>query len=338
MSNHKPLVSGIIIFLNAKKYLAEAIESVLAQTYDNWELFLVDDGSTDGSTAIAQDYARQHSHKVFYLEHENHQNRGKNASRNLGVAQAQGKYIALLDGDDVWLPDKLAEQVAILEQMPEAGMLYGRTQLWVSWTGDVEKLEQDSFSDLGVAPDTLVQPPRLLMLLLEGITQTPTTCNAILRKSVFDEIGGFDEDYHDIFEDQIFFAKVELAYPVFVADNVWAKYRQHPESSFAQYSEARIKDRIIRYSTRLKFLKWLERYLQEQNIKQDAVWTDLQARLKSPRRILRLLQIPILGNLVNLWLDNLGLLPQIILIIGRRTLPASVRDWLWVKFGKRLYT
>ena len=86
----KPLVSGIIIFRNTQKFIEEAIQSVFAQTYDNWELLLVDDGSTDGSREIAQRYAIQYPEKVRYLEHENHQNLGVSAARNLGVTSAKG--------------------------------------------------------------------------------------------------------------------------------------------------------------------------------------------------------------------------------------------------------
>src|SRR5918999_1055965 len=110
----KPLVSVIMIFLNAEKFIEEAIESVFAQTYDSWELLLVDDGSTDDSTDIALRYAQQNPERVRYLEHDSHLNRGMSASRNLGITHAIGEYIAFLDADDVWLPHKLEQQVAIL--------------------------------------------------------------------------------------------------------------------------------------------------------------------------------------------------------------------------------
>src|SRR5271154_2347778 len=105
-----PLVSTIIIFLNAEKFLAEAVESVLAQTYPTWELWLVDDGSTDDSSRIARDYATRHAARIHYLEHPGHENRGKSASRNLGLRHSRGSYVALLDADDVWLPGKLTNQ------------------------------------------------------------------------------------------------------------------------------------------------------------------------------------------------------------------------------------
>src|SRR5438874_6806278 len=115
VGNSRPLVSVIIIFLNGGDYLEEAIASVLAQTYENWELWLVDDGSTDSGTALAKTYHGRYPGKVNYLEHVGHQNRGMSASRNLGIAHARGELLAFLDADDVWRPDKLAHQVALMQ-------------------------------------------------------------------------------------------------------------------------------------------------------------------------------------------------------------------------------
>src|SRR5215218_10922420 len=96
----KPLVSAIIIFLNEERFIEEAIQSVFAQSYENWELLLVDDGSSDASTRIALRYAEEHPGRVRYLEHPGHQNRGMSASRNLGISHTKGEYIACLDADD----------------------------------------------------------------------------------------------------------------------------------------------------------------------------------------------------------------------------------------------
>src|SRR5262245_62825418 len=89
MSSSTPLVSVITNFLNGEQFLAEAIESVFGQTYGNWELLLVDDGSSDGSTAIAQHYAEQHPDCVRYLEHERHANRGMSARSEEHTSELQ---------------------------------------------------------------------------------------------------------------------------------------------------------------------------------------------------------------------------------------------------------
>src|SRR2546426_7313542 len=149
----KPLVSVIVIFLNEEKFLQEAIESVLDQTYDHWELLLVDDGSTDASTDIAQQYVAQEAGRVRYLEHEGHQNRGPSASRNVGIRKAKGEFVAFLDADDAWLPLKLERQIAIMSSHPEAAMVYGAIQLWHSWTGKPEDLQRDSLQKIGTEPN-----------------------------------------------------------------------------------------------------------------------------------------------------------------------------------------
>lgn len=334
--NDKPVVSCIIIFLDAGRYLTESIESVLAQTYDHWELFLVDDGSTDESSSIALGYAASHPAKVFYLEHKGHKNRGKNYSRNLGIAHARGSYIALLDADDVWAPNKLTEQITLMESMPEVGMLYGRTEIWRSWADSEGDQQSDSFFDLGVVPNTLVQPPELLYLLLERLAQSPTTCNAIIRKTVIDEVGDFDENYHDICEDLIFFAKIELAYPVFIADNVWARYRQHPDSSMAPFSQTGARGRRLRYTVGLKFLEWVENYMRQQDYSDENLWEFLLNQKKIAKRKLRMIQDSVWSPLLIPLLDFVEWSLRVSMSLGRRMLPKSVRDWLWENLGLRL--
>jgi glycosyltransferase involved in cell wall biosynthesis len=271
----RPLVSGIIIFFNGEKYLEEAIASIFAQTYPNWELLLVDDGSTDASTSIAKRYAAQYPGKVRYLEHFEHQNRGMSASRNLGIAHAKGEFIGFLDADDVWLPQKLADQVALLHAYPEAGMVYGRTLIWHGWTGNLRDQQQDHFLDLGVSPDQLVRPPLLLCVLLQNKAQTPTTCNALLRREVLQQVGGFEESFRGMYEDQVLFAKIHLQVPVYVSGACWAKYRQHSES--CSLTTAHGQDYC---STRRPFLEWLSSYLRQKRIDRNApVWKVLQREL-----------------------------------------------------------
>ena len=118
-------MSIVTPFLNAALFLEGAIESVLAQTCDDWELLLVDDGSTDESTAIANRYAAAMPSTVRYLSHPKRRNRGASASRNLAIHHAVGEYLAFLDADDVYLPHKLKEQVPILDAHPSASAVRG---------------------------------------------------------------------------------------------------------------------------------------------------------------------------------------------------------------------
>jgi len=253
----KPLVSVIIIFLNEERFIREAIESVFAQTYENWELLLVDDGSTDASTKIARRYAEQYPERVRYLEHDGHQNRGMSASRNLGIRHAKGKYIGFLDADDFWLPEKLAEQTTILSLYPDAAMVCGPVEWWYSWTGDPDDKARNHVVAPAVQIDTLVQPPKLVTSILK--TETVTTTSSLLRRDAIETVGGFEDSFYGLYEDQVFCAKLSTQLPVFVAGKCWYRWRKHPDSSCAvavqtgNYRDAR-----------LTFLQWLKKYLAEQ--------------------------------------------------------------------------
>ena len=253
--------------------MREAIDSVFAQTLDSWELLLVDDGSNDSSTEIAREHAQRHPRRVRYIEHPGHQNRGMSASRNAGIRRMRGEYLGFLDADDVWLRHKLQEQIAILKARPAAGMTYGRAMIWNSWTG--RPTDRDYQYDLGVASDRIVQPPCLLPVLLRNKAQTPMTGNVLLRREVVERVGGFEESFRAMYEDQVFFAKVELHTPVYVSEACWLWYRQHPESCTAGG------DSPARYlAERKPFLMWLEQYMAEQNIPpQSPVWAALRKEL-----------------------------------------------------------
>ena len=125
----------IMIFLDAERFIEQAIASVFAQTNAHWELLLVDDGSRDGSTTIAKIYAARHSDRVRYLEHPGHANRGTGASRNLGLAHAHGDYITFLDADDLFLPERLTQHVELLERRSDVDAVRGQVLFWRSWRG-----------------------------------------------------------------------------------------------------------------------------------------------------------------------------------------------------------
>jgi len=209
---------------------------------------------------------------VRYLEHENHQNRGMSASRNLGGRFATGEYVAFLDADDVWLPQKIQQQVAILSCQPEAAMVYGRTEIWYSWNRTPEDSRRDQLLELGVKPDSLVRPPALFFLLLKGGNiQTPTTCNVLIRRSAFEQVGGFQEIFRGIYEDQAFFVKLCLSAPVYVANECWARYRQHADSCCSIAERTGEAERAW-----LPFLNWVATYLIEHGMKGTRAWKALQ--------------------------------------------------------------
>jgi GT2 family glycosyltransferase len=246
-----PVVSIVIIFLNAEKFLTDAIDSVLAQTFDKWELFLVDDGSTDRSTAIARSYVERFPNKIQYLEHEGHANKGMSASRNLGIAHATGEFVALLDADDIWFPDKLHTQVAILTTHPEAAMVAAPAMNWYS---DGAKEIQPMTLSEGIMP-----PGAWIPKILEKDDNTAGPSSVLIRTRVLREVGGFEASFKGplmVFEDQVTWFKVTLAAPVYFYPKPVIFYRIHADSCCVSTpTELQLSGRIVLYARLADFIR-----------------------------------------------------------------------------------
>jgi glycosyltransferase involved in cell wall biosynthesis len=246
-----PLVSVITIFLNADRFIREAIESVLGQSFTNFELILVDDGSTDGSSSAARWYAHRFPERIKYFEHEDHGNRGMSASRNLGIRHARGTYVTFCDADDVWMTNKLAEQLTIFRDHPELGMVCCAANYWRSWTGGNDRIVLS-----GPVQNTVLRPPAV-SLSVDPLGGAAAPCNDLLvRRDVVLQVGGFEDEFRGMFEDQAFLAKIYLATPVYFSSRVSLKYRQHPESCMAVAE----RDGLHNQAEQL-FLEWFAAYV-----------------------------------------------------------------------------
>ncbi|HET6576828.1 MAG TPA: glycosyltransferase [Gemmatimonadales bacterium] len=270
-----PLVSVVVIFLDAERFLDEAIRSIFAQTYSHWELLLIDDGSADGGSALARGYAEREPHRVRYLEHPGHRNRGMSASRNLGLQHARGDYLALLDADDVWLPDKLERQVAILEAHPDVALLFGAPLYWFGWTGRPEDRERDYVIDLKIATERAHDPPSLLLPFLQGTAPPPCPSDVLVRRAAAVSVGGFEDRFRGMYEDQAFFSKLLLRFAAFASGQTWDRYRQHPDSCYAV-----AKATGGRPAARQFYLSWLRDYLRVQGLAHGPVWRAVLAQLR----------------------------------------------------------
>ncbi|MGA7670628.1 MAG: glycosyltransferase, partial [Nitrolancea sp.] len=274
----QPLVSVIMIFFNAERFIDEAIASVLSQTYERWELLLVDDGSTDGSTEIACSHAAQRPEQIHVLEHPGRANRGTGPSRNLGIAHTRGDYIAFLDADDVWEPNALASLVALAVRQPAAGLIYGPTLKWFGWTGrrkDRRRDELDIAPGRGIVPNQLVEPPDVLTCFLNDSGTVPCMCSLLARRDQVERVGGFDTAFDGVYEDQAFYAKLALVAPVYVTGGCWARYRQHADSMCAVSQKAG-QER----AARLHFLIWLSRYMTTNRVTDAALWSALERAMQ----------------------------------------------------------
>jgi glycosyltransferase involved in cell wall biosynthesis len=253
-------VSIVTPFLNPGPFFDECVASVLAQTRDDWELLLVDDGSTDGSTEVALCHAAAHPTKIRYLSHDGRQNRGASASRNLAARHAQGEYLAFLDADDVYLPRKLEVQVPVLDRHPDIAMVYGPTQYWYSWSGRPEDVQRDwVWRKFGAEPDTSLPPGRMLVQFLNDGGTVPCMGSVLVRRDALERVGGWEESFRRICTDQVFHAKVTLNFAVMIHDVVVDRYRQHENSSCQTVTRAG--GMHAAFGT---YLAWLESYVSAQ--------------------------------------------------------------------------
>jgi glycosyltransferase involved in cell wall biosynthesis len=244
-----PRVSIICIFHQEERFLAEAIESVLAQEWTDWELILADDGSTDRGTAIALEYCNRHPGRIRYIDHPGHANRGMSATRNLGLTQARGELIAFIDGDDAWVPAKLLEQVAILDGNPRLGAVFGSLTYWESWSGGTDFVEAS-----GHVSDRVVEPPEALFRLYPLSTMPGGGgADLLVRRAAVDLAGGFAEEFTGLYEDQAFFVKLYMRVPVMFSSRSWVYYRRHPDSCVVVTHAAG-----LYLPWRRRFLVWLE--------------------------------------------------------------------------------
>ena len=261
------LVSVIVIFLDERELLPEAIETVRAQDLTDWELLLCDDGSTDGSTAVAHRAAADDP-RIRVLEHPGHENRGMSATRNLGLRNASGDYVALLDADDTWRPDKLREQLRIIREHPDAAMICGASEYWRSWsTGDTG---DDVVVPIGMPPDRLYSPPELTIGLYPlGAGAAPCPSDLLFRREAASAVGGFEEHFRDerqLYEDQGFLAKMYLRYPVYVTGECLSRYRQRPDSCVATVTADGMYHDVRRY-----FLDWFASHLEQHHVGDESV-------------------------------------------------------------------
>jgi hypothetical protein len=171
-----PDVSVIIPTYNRSALLAQAVRSVLAQTYDDFEIVVVDDGSTDDTRSVIESFGDP---RIVYVWQENQQ---RCAARNNGISQARGRYVGFLDSDDVWFPDKLQKQIEAFGKYPQVGVVYCNH---VRIAGDNTFPNPVEF--LRTADDEVGNVHKELLVL--DIVQMGTP---VVKKELLDKVGGFD--------------------------------------------------------------------------------------------------------------------------------------------------
>ena len=230
MKSSAPLVSVIMNCYNSSQYLREAIDSVLAQTYQNWEIVFWDNRSTDVSAEIFNSYSDP---RLRYCLAPERSKLGK--ARNLAVAQARGDWICFLDCDDIWLPVKLEQQIAIIAgEDSDLGFVYGqmlvlceRGESESKWSARMRKYTKKTL--LSRLPEGQILEKLLTVNFVPLLT-------AIVNRKIYHEVGGISEHFEQA-EDYELFIKIAARKKVRAVQSIVALYRVHQSNNSIANSE-----------------------------------------------------------------------------------------------------
>jgi GT2 family glycosyltransferase len=191
-----PRVSVIIPTYNRAWIIKEAVDSVLVQDYKDFELIVVDDGSTDNTSDVLAPYGEDV--RVLFQE-----NKGVSAARNRGVTEASGRFVAFLDSDDLWLPKKLSIQVEFFNKTPDA-LICQTEEIWIRNGIRVNPKKHHK------KPSGMIFEPSLALCLV-----SPSA--VMIRRDVLDRAGGFDETL-PVCEDYDLWLRLSSRFPVYLIE------------------------------------------------------------------------------------------------------------------------
>lgn len=204
------LVSVVLPAYNAASFIAEALDSVIAQTYGNLEIIVVDDGSTDDTRRVVSQYD-----EVKYVRQ---QRGGAGAARNRGIRHSHGKYVAFIDADDLWLPEKIERQVDLLRR---SGLKWCYCDAYFSW--------YESEQVIGTLSNTQsVHQGDILVPYVLGRFSIPLP-STLVQRDVFEVVGYFDESLSTV-EHTDLWARISVEYPIGYVDRPLVQIRKRFDS------------------------------------------------------------------------------------------------------------
>ncbi|NUO08048.1 MAG: glycosyltransferase [Candidatus Brocadia sp.] len=211
MTNSSPLVSVVLPTYNCANFLPESIGSILLQTYHSYEIIVIDDGSTDNTNEVLNPFMQ----RIKYIKLE--QNKGLPIARNTGIRSAQGKYIAFIDADDLWLPEKLQTDMECFNGHPDVGMVYSQ-HMNIDEKGHV----------LSGGPLKRL-PSGNIFIQLFSQQNFVISSSVVARKEVFETTGLFDEQLFNC-QDWDMWLRIAFYFKVAGINKTLVKYRHNPRS------------------------------------------------------------------------------------------------------------
>jgi glycosyltransferase involved in cell wall biosynthesis len=240
------MFSIVIPIFNKNSHLEKAVSSVLSQSFNQFELILVNDGSTDNSFDIVLKLQQ----KYRTIKIINQLNQGVSVARNNGVAVATCSYIAFLDADDWWHPDYLHTMKELIEKYPDAG-IYGSSYYKV-------KNQMEMPAKIGVEEDFQTGLINYFQVYSKTLWMPLWTGSTIIRKSVFDEFNGFNPNLR-LGEDFDLWVKVALKYPVAFCNKALAYYNQDVDDASRGVGRFRLYDKEAYFTFNLAYLEEYEK-------------------------------------------------------------------------------
>lgn len=227
-----PIVSIIIPTYNREELIGESIQSVLDQTFRDFELIVIDDGSTDGTNDIVRSFS---DNRINYIHQKNS---GRSSARNRALKIACGSYITFLDSDDLYLPDKLQTQVDFLNAHPEYGMVYTS-----AYCIDEKGRLLNSLYEATVSGDIYKD-------IAFYIPVTITLPTVMARREVFDKVGGFDEKM-ERFEDTDMWRRIAKEFPIGALPYFTCKLRTHKGNTLVGQNPQKIESALDYYINKI---------------------------------------------------------------------------------------
>lgn len=215
-----PLVTMIVLCYNQARFAVETLESVKAQTYKNTELVIVDDCSSDDSVAVIERWLQENRIQCNFIRHQ--KNQGICKSLNEALRLTTGKYVSMIAADDIWLPDKIERQIAIMESQPESvGVLYSDAFQIDENGNKLPKMFIAAHKNLPQMPQGQILDDLLDGNFIPGMT-------TLIRRTCYDTIGLYDEDLP--WEDWDMWMRIARRYSFLYSSTPSAKYRFHGQS------------------------------------------------------------------------------------------------------------
>ena len=220
---------------NSEHFITDAIESVMKQSFPNWEMIIVDDGSTDNSLAVAEQFANKDK-RIKVAQHENGQNKGVSATRNLGIRHSSYQWLAMLDADDRWLPDKLEKDAAIITNN-KCALVYSKAEVIDVQGAIINSKESKTEIKLNRTP-VFGHGPALIDSFPMAVKEkwgVPTS-TVVFFKDAATKYGFFNETTGDV-EDFLLWYQLAEQGNVYFFNKVSAQYRIHISSWNAENSD-----------------------------------------------------------------------------------------------------